>query len=189
MMALYRNIILLVVSVLFTATISILTNYLYDDKIREIAKLKKQQKDTNEKFITAQILSKKLKKVYTLFKTNLAIDKTDVKNKEANMLFLKDLTDIIEKLNIKLLQIEPGSKKKDGMLTYIPYDLQIQCDYERLGKFITALEGNDRLITVDEIKIKNGTEKIKAGSQSLNEITDMNITLTVNTITINKAKK
>ena len=70
MMTLYRNIILLVVSVLFTATISILTNYLYDDKIREIAKLKKQQKDTNEKFITAQILSKKLKKVYTLFKTN-----------------------------------------------------------------------------------------------------------------------
>ena len=37
------------------------------------------------------------------------------------MLFLKDLTDILEKLEIKLIQIEPGGKKKKVINTYSIY--------------------------------------------------------------------
>ena len=109
------------------------------------------------------------------------------KNKEANMLFLKELTDILEKLEIKLLQIEPGGKKKKGLLTYIPYSMEIKCYYEELGKFITELEGNNRLITVDEIIIKNGIEKIKTNIRDISEINDLITFVSVSTITLNKA--
>ena len=189
-MILYRNIILLCLSLLFWFSISMLSSYLYSNKILEIKGLEKEHKIANEKFITADILSKKLNKVYSLFEANLAIDKNDAKNKEANMSFLKDLTDILEKIGIKLLQIEPGMKKKKGKLVFIPYDIQIECNYEELGEFITLLESNDRLITVDELIIKNGTEKIKTSSQqSFDQINRMTIQLSINTVTLNKSKK
>ena len=186
-MILYRNIILFAISLIFMLIISVLSNYLYNNKISDIKILQKEQTIVNEKFITASILAKKLKKVYTLFETNLALDKEDYKNKESNMIFLKNLTDIIEKLEIKLIQIEPGLKKKKGLLTFIPYDMSIECDFEKLGQFVTALESDERLITIEEINIKNGTEKIKSNNR--NSISNMNIILSINTITINKSRK
>ena len=117
-----------------------LYSYLYDKKYDLILDLEQEQKIVNEKFITAQILSEKLNSVYKLFEINLATDSNDKKNKEANMLFLEDLTDVLEKLDIKLLQIEPGSKNKKGSTTYIPYSMEIKCDYEQFGKFIIEVQ-------------------------------------------------
>ena len=65
--------------------------------------------------------------------------------------------------------------------------MSIECDFEKLGQFVTALESDERLITVEEINIKNGTEKIKSKNQNL--LPNMNIILSINTITINKSKK
>ena len=109
-----RNIILVILSILFIITNSLLYSYIYDYKYDLIIDLEDEQKIVNEKFITAQILSEKLNNVYNVFEQNLASDNNDPKNKEANMMFLKDLTDVLEKLDIKLLQIEPGGKKKIG---------------------------------------------------------------------------
>ena len=49
-------------------------------------------------------------------------------------------------------------KKKKGLLTFIPYDMSIECDFEKLGQFVTALESDERLITIEEININS--EKI-----------------------------
>ena len=182
-----RNLILVITTVLFILINSLLYSYIYTDKYDKIISLEEEQKLANEKFITAQILSEKLNNVYNLFEINLASKKNDPKNKEANMLFLKELTDILEKLEIKLLQIEPGGKKKKGLLTYIPYSMEIKCNYEELGKFITELEGNNRLITVDEIIIKNGIEKIKTNIRDISEINDLITFVSVSTVTLNKA--
>ena len=182
-----RNLILVITTILFILINSLLYSYLYTNKYDKIINLEEEQKLANEKFIAAQILSEKLNNVYNLFEINLASDKNDPKNKEANMLFLKDLTDILEKLEIKLLQIEPGGKKRKGLLTYIPYSMEIKCNYEELGKFITELEGNNRLITVDEIIIKNGIEKIKTNINDINEINDLITFVSVSTITLNKS--
>ena len=182
-----RNLILVITTVLFILINSLLYSYIYTDKYDKIIGLEEEQKLANEKFITAQILSEKLNNVYNLFEINLASKKNDPKNKEANMLFLKELTDILEKLEIKLLQIEPGGKKKKGLLTYIPYSMEIKCNYEELGKFITELEGNNRLITVDEIIIKNGIEKIKTNIRDISEINDLITFVSVSTVTLNKA--
>ena len=184
-----RNSILVVISILFIAANSALYSYIYEDKYNLILDLEEKQKIANEKFITAQILSEKLNNVYQLFESNLATDMDDKKNKEANMIFLKDLTDVLEKLDIKLLQIEPGSANKKGLITYIPYAMELKCDYEQFGKFITELEGSNRLISVEEIRIRNGVEKIKTTIDDISEINNIITNLSINTITLNKAKK
>ena len=184
-----RNVILIIVSILFLITNYLLNSYLYDYKYDLIIELEDEQKIVNEKFITAQILSEELDNVYNVFEQNLASNKNDPKNKEANMLFLKDLTDILEKLDIKLLQIEPGGKKKKGLLTYIPYTMELKCSYDEIGKLITDLEASNRLITVEEIVIKNGIEKIKKNSNNPEEINDIRTLLSINTITLNKPKQ
>jgi len=183
-----RNTILVLFAVLFIFANSMLYSYLYDGKYELIKDLEQEQKIVNEKFITAQILSEKLNSVYQLFESNLAINSNDTKNKEANMIFLKELTDVLDKLDIKLLQIEPGSKNKKGVTTYIPYSMEIKCDYEQFGKFITALEGNNRLISVEEIQIRNGVEKIRGAVDDISEINDIITNLSINTITLNKKK-
>ena len=184
-----RNIILVILSVLFIITNSLLYSYIYDYKYDLIIDLEDEQKIVNEKFITAQILSEKLNNVYNVFEQNLANDNNDPKNKEANMVFLKDLTDVLEKLDIKLLQIEPGGKKKIGFLTYIPYTMELKCSYEEIGKLITELEASNRLITIEDLVIKNGIEKIKRNSNNVDEINDIRTLLSINTITLNKSRK
>ena len=184
-----RNIILVILSILFIITNSLLYSYIYDYKYDLIIDLEDEQKIVNEKFITAQILSEKLNNVYNVFEQNLANDNSDPKNKEANMMFLKDLTDVLEKLDIKLLQIEPGGKKKIGFLTYIPYTMELKCSYEEIGKLITELEASNRLITIEDLVIKNGIEKIKRNSNNVDEINDTKTLLSINTITLNKSRK
>ena len=184
-----RNVILLIVTLLFISLNYILVSFFFISKIDLIKELEEEQKIVNEKFITAQILSEELDNVYSVFEQNLASNKNDPKNKESNMLFLKDLTDILEKLEIKLIQIEPGGKKKKGLLTLIPYTMELKCNYEEIGKLVTELEASNRLITVDEIIIKNGIEKIKKNSNNQDAINDVKTILSINTVTLNKPKQ
>ena len=184
-----RNVILLIVTLLFISLNYILVSFFFISKIDLIEELEEEQKIVNEKFITAQILSEELDNVYSVFEQNLASNKNDPKNKESNMLFLKDLTDILEKLKIKLIQIEPGGKKKKGLLTLIPYTMELKCNYEEIGKLVTELEASNRLITVDEIIIKNGIEKIKKNSNNQDAINDVKTILSINTVTLNKPKQ
>ena len=184
-----RNVILLIVTLLFISLNYILVSFFFTSKIDLIEELEEEQKIVNEKFITAQILSEELDNVYSVFEQNLASNKNDPKNKESNMLFLKDLTDILEKLEIKLIQIEPGGKKRKGLLTLIPYTMELKCNYEEIGKLVTELEASNRLITVDEIIIKNGIEKIKKNSNNQDAINDVKTILSINTVTLNKPKQ
>ena len=184
-----RNVILLIVTLLFISLNYILVSFFFTSKIDLIEELEEEQKIVNEKYITAQILSEELDNVYSVFEQNLASNKNDPKNKESNMLFLKDLTDILEKLEIKLIQIEPGGKKRKGLLTLIPYTMELKCNYEEIGKLVTELEASNRLITVDEIIIKNGIEKIKKNSNNQDAINDVKTILSINTVTLNKPKQ
>ena len=164
------------------------SNLLIENKKNKIHSLEEKHNTVNEKFITAQILSKSLENVYTIFETNLAMSKNDDKNKEASMEFLKYLTDIMEKYNIKLNQIIPGKKIKKGSLVNIPYDIHIMCDYEKLGEFINEIESSDRIILINELTIKNNIEKIKLNKKDQN-ISDQEIELEIQTVTINKSKE
>ena len=60
----------------------------------------------NEKYITAQILSQSLIRVYAMFESNLAIQKNDIRNEDASLPFLKQLTDILNRLEIKTIKLK-----------------------------------------------------------------------------------
>jgi Tfp pilus assembly protein PilO len=72
-----------------------------------------------------------------------------------------------------------------GKYTYIPYDIDVRCSYEKFGKLINALETNDRLIQIDEFKLLNNVEKISK-RKGLNDLMNHNIEMRISTISINK---
>ena len=187
-MILKRSLILGIACAVYIIISISLSNMLINNKKEQIYNLEARHKTVNEKFITAQILSKSLDNVYNIFENNLATSKNDDKNKEASMDFLKYLTDIMEKYNIKLNQIIPGKKIKKGSLTNIPYDIHIVCDYEKLGEFINEIESSNRIILIKELTIKNNIEKIKSNKKDQN-ISDQEIEMEIRTVTINKAKE
>tara|TARA_Y100000588_G_C14080126_1_gene849810 strand:- start:288 stop:863 length:576 start_codon:yes stop_codon:yes gene_type:complete len=187
-MILKRSLILGVSCLIYIILNLSFSNLIIENKKNKIYNLETKHKTVNEKFITAQILSKSLENVYTIFETNLAMSKNDIKNKEASMEFLKYLTDIMEKYNIKLNQIIPGKKTSKGSLTNIPYDIHIVCDYEKLGEFINEIESSDRIILINELTIKNNIEKIKSNKKDQN-ISDQEIEIEIQTVTINKSKE
>jgi len=187
-MILKRNIALIVIGFVYIGINISLHSILFDSKIKSISELEIKQKEVNETYITAQILSKSLDKVYTIFERNLALDKSSEINKEASMIFLKDLTDMIEKFDIKLDQIIPARKEKKGSITKIPYHIQFKSDYEKLGQFIVELENNNRIILIDELEINNDVDRSKRSS-TRNDILNFNVEMKIYTVAINKSVK
>ena len=183
-----RNIILFILTLVFIIVNIALTSVVVVNKNEHIKILESEHKDVNEKYITAQILSQQLDQVYNIFENNLSYGSKDKLNEEASMDFLKDLTDIIEKNGIKLIQIIPGKRIKSGTLYKVPYDIEIQCDYEEFGKFILALESNDRIIIINSIYLKNNIEKIKLADLDDQKLLDQKIEMEIYTVTLNKAK-
>ena len=146
------------------------------------------QKTVNEKYITAQILSQDLQHVYSLFENNLAINKNDIKNQEASIDFLKELTELTDNLGIITNKIHPKPKQKSGKHTIIPYNLEIRCDYEKLGKFLSELENNERLIIMNDFIFDNGLERV-TNQGMLEKLPDQDIEMTIATVTLNKTVK
>ena len=67
--------------------------------------------------------------------------------------------------------------------------MELKCNYEEIGKLVTELEASNRLITVEEIIIKNGIEKIKKNNNNQDAINDVKTILSINTVTLNKPKQ
>ena len=183
-----RNIILFILTIIFIIINIVFTSVIVVNKNEQIRMLESDHEDVNEKYITAQILSQKLDQVYNIFENNLSYGKKDKLNEEASMDFLKDLTDIIEKNEIKLIQIIPGKRIKSGTFYKVPYDIEIECDYEEFGKFIVALENHDRIIIINSIYLKNNIEKIKLNDLDNESLLDQKIEMEIYTVSLNKAQ-
>lgn len=179
-----KNLIFAGVLSFITLLFIIENSFFVSEKPSIIRGLEKTSKSTQERFNAASILSSELKRMYNIFETNL-VTKDNQIDKEASIEFLESLTDIIEKLNIAILSIKPQKKVKKGKYTYIPYDLDVRCSYEKFGKLISALETNDRLIQIDEFKLLNNVEKISK-RKGLNDLMNHNIEMKISTISINK---
>ena len=161
---------------------------MFGDKIDNVLDLEGVQKNANEKYITAQILSQSLDNVYRLFEVNLASNKNDKLNQEASVEFINSLTDILYNLKINVIEIKPMEKYKRGKYTYIPYKLVLECDFEKFGKLVSAFEKNERLIKIEEFSYNNSPENVRKSSD-LKELPDSVIEMKIATITLNKSKK
>ena len=182
-----RSIILLAVTTIFIIINLLGTSMLIDTKTSEIRELEIEHKSINEKYITAQILSQKLSHVYNVFENNLSFKKSDKINEEASIVFMKEITDMMHKYGITLKQLIPGRKFKKGVFTNVPYTIEIECDYEKLGNFIVELEKNNRIIEIDNIYLKNDYESVKLNNDDDYTFLNQTIEIKLHTVSINKA--
>ena len=181
-----RNIILFSTVIFTVLTLWISETIFYRNKLDTISDLEVEQKKVNEKFITAQILSQSMDRVYKIFKNNLKSKKNkEILNK--TMPFLDNLTDILSALEIKTLYIRPLQVNKQKNYVLSPYQIEIECPYEKFGKLLSKLEKNDRLIIINQFHINNGYERVTNISKS-QKLPDPLITIELSTISLNKIK-
>ena len=115
-----RNIILISVLLLFITIMWVGETFMYAGKPDQINDLEYKQEEVNERFITAEILSQSLNRVYQVFKNNLN-DRKIINTSHNTMYFLNDLTDILNKLDIKILHIKPLRTEKQKNYIISPY--------------------------------------------------------------------
>ena len=180
-----RTIILFAFSVLIFSAIQIGNNFYFNEKPDIIMDLGNDQKKANEKFITAQLLSSSLNRVYQIFIQNLTFNNKGKSEKNDSIDFLNYLTDLLNKLEIKILSIKPKSNEKRGKNLYNPYEIDIKSSYEKFGKFITQLEQTTRLIEIEEITLNNGLERIRSTNRG-EQLQTQDYTLIISTISLNK---
>ena len=186
-MAEKRNIILfgtmIILSVCYWSSAAVLIG----DKPLQISVLEDEQGELNENLISAQILASQLDRVFTLFQENLALSQTDSLAEDASLPFLKNLTDMMDELDIKLLNIKPKERIRVGEYFKSPYNLTLKCTYEEFGKFLSEIERSPRLISIDEYEVKNGIERIRSNA-SENDLMYQEFVINLATITLVKSK-
>ena len=180
-----RTVILFTFSVLIFSAIQIGNNFYFNEKPDIIMDLGIDQKKANEKFITAQLLSSSLNRVYQIFIQNLTFNNKGKSEKNDSIDFLNYLTNLLNKLEIKILSIKPKSSEKRGKNLYNPYEIDIKSSYEKFGKFITQLEQTTRLIEIEEITLNNGLERIRSTNRG-EQLQTQDYTLIISTISLNK---
>ena len=186
-MAEKRNIILFGGLIVLTLSYWVSSSFLIAEKPFDIRVLEEEQQELNENLISAQILASQLDRVFTLFQENLALSKADSLADDANLPFLNNLTDMLDKLDIKLLGIKP--KPRIDKITYFkaPYIITLECTFEQFGKFLSDIERSPRLVTVDEFEVKNGIERIKANTEE-DKLIFQEFVVNLSTITLVKSK-
>ena len=160
---------------------------LIGDKPLQISVLEDEQAELNENLISAQILASQLDRVFTLFQENLALSQMDSLAEDASLPFLKNLTDMMEELDIELLNIKPKERIRVGEYFKSPYNLTLKCTYEEFGKFLSEIERSPRLISIDEYEVKNGIERIRSNA-SENDLMYQEFVVNLATITLVKSK-
>jgi len=173
--------------IIFSAIFFLENNFIVSTKPTIIEDLEIEQKNLNEKYITAEILSNSLDRVFKLFDENLAYTKKDKKNQEASIEFLDSMTDIIDKIGIDINSIKPQKSYIEKKNTYIPYDIEISCSYEKFGKLINEFEKHTRLIIINKFRIFSNIDRITS-RKATNDIFKHKIELTISTVTLNKAR-
>ena len=186
-MAEKRNIVLFSTLIILTVSYWTATKFLIGEKPLEISILEIEQEELNENLISAQILASQLDRVFTLFQENLALSQMDSLADDASLPFLKNLTDMMDELDIELLNIKPKDRIRVGEYFKSPYILTLKCTFEEFGKFLAEIERSPRLITIDEYEVKNGVERIRSNA-SENDLMLQEFVMNLSTITLVKSK-
>ena len=186
-MAEKRNIILFGVLIILSVSYWSGAAVLIGDKPLQISVLEDEQAELNENLISAQILASQLDRVFTLFQENLALSQMDSLAEDASLPFLKNLTDMMDELDIELRNIKPKERVRVGEYFKSPYNLILKCTYEEFGKVLSEIGRSPRLISIDEYEVKNGIERIRSNA-SENDLMYQEFVVNLATITLVKSK-
>ncbi len=183
-----RNLILLIVLVLFGGSAWAYHNWIYSEYPGKIRQLDRTIQLRDEKLISAQIIHEQLDLVSNLIEKNLATSKNDSLAENASIPFMEYITTKLKDLEIKLTKMEPG--KKSARLDYVrtPYTLTLEASYEKFGKFINQLEKSERLVTVEQFEIDNAVRKSGAQAERNADLSAKSIVLRISTLTLIKQR-
>ncbi len=183
-----RNLILLIILLLFGGSAWSYFNWVYADYPQRIRQYDRTIQLRDEKLISAQIIHQQLDLVANLIEKNLAVSKSDSLAEDASLPFLKYITEILAELEIKLIKLEPG--KKSARLDYVrtPYTLTIDASYKKLGSFINRLEKSERLITVEQFEVDNAIRKSGARTERDADLSSHILALRISTLTLIKQR-
>ena len=182
-----RNSLLLGSMLFLMISFTLSLKFVIGDKPLRLKQLELKQTELNEQYISAKILAEKLNQVYTLFSENLALSVADSIAEDSSIPFMKAMTDMMTRNNIVIKKIRPRPREKVGKYYSSPYEITIKCGYDDLGNFLSEMEKSPRLITVDELSIKNGIERIKNRVEE-EELMKQEIDLFISTLTLIKSK-
>lgn len=185
-----RNLIMLIILVLFGGSAWGYYNWIYSSYPQKIRQFDRTIQLRDEKLISAQIIHQQLDLVANLIEKNIAFSKRDSLADDANLTFLKYITGILEELEIKLIKLEPG--KKSARLDYVrtPYTLTILAPFNKVGKFMNRLEKSERLITVEQFEMDNAIRK--SGSRRVDtrfvDLSAHEVVIRISTLTLIKQR-
>jgi Tfp pilus assembly protein PilO len=110
---------------------------------------------SQERLISAQITSQRLRHVQDLISNNLALSARDTLAQGASLTFLKDLAAVLDKLQITLLSLEPEKTASREDCIETPYRMEILCNYSQFAQLVNKMEKSPRLISLKAFEIKN----------------------------------
>ncbi len=148
-----RNLILLIILVLFSGGAWGYNNWVYKKYPSKIRQLDRTIQQRDEKLISAQIIHQQLDLVANLIEKNLAASKSDSLAEDASLPFMEYITGLIRDNKIKLVKMEPGKRSTRLDYVRVPYTIEIEASYKELGRFVNQLEKSERLITIEEFEI------------------------------------
>jgi Tfp pilus assembly protein PilO len=153
---------------------------------RKVDSLNRRIEAKNEKLISAQILAQQLELVADLIDRNLAISKEDSLAQNASLTFLEDMTSLINKHGIVLVELKP-SKRKQARHDYVrnTYNVTVDCSFKEFGLFVNDLEKSNRLITVEGFEMNNQPGQVES-SQERRRWDSHEFELEVSTLTLIK---
>ncbi len=161
--------------------------FIYQAKVKQIVRLNEKIIKKNEQLIAAQILAQDLSGVASLIKANIAESESDPLITTSVIPFLKLLTRTLDELEIDLLSIQPKPSKKAKKSKYVqnPYQIQIFCNYKKLGQFVNKIEKDDRMVRVNEFDLKSNMDYL-LGKKHDKGIDNHVIDLELSTLTLLK---
>ena len=161
----------------------------------EMKSLQSQITEKNKQLLAAQILAEKREGVTKLIRGNLVQSLSDSLAEKASVPFLRELTAIMDRLDIRLVAITPqnlvGSDDPVAMkqkeFIQVPYQMKIIATYEEFGRFLDILEKSPHLIKVAAFTISNDIDQTSFAEEIAGKPKQHPISLQVNTIAILKA--
>ena len=162
---------------------------------KKLAELKSQIEEKNKQLLAAQILAEKREGVTQLIKNNLIQDLSDSLVEKASVPFLRYLTSLMDRLDIRLISLTPmeliGVEDKTVVqqkeCIQVPYEMKILASYEEFGRFLDELEKSPHLIRIASFTVSNDIDQSTFAEEIAGKPKQHPINLQVNTIAILKA--
>lgn len=111
---------------------------------------------SKQELLNAQI--KKMDAEIAVIKNNFFLDTEEI---------FSSLNHFTQELKISLRSITPGEKEhidipnnKDIFIEFLPLNIKLSCDFHQLLEFLKKIEGFEKTITVDSIKIQANPQNI-----------------------------